>query len=93
MQDTLAAISEVVYVDLLEGDTECHARFKTPEDAQAVMKACAEIQKKHCWKVEILSGKFLFIIVLVTNCIFRVWLMKLVFCVSVCSSMIYNAVL
>lgn len=56
VRDTLAAISEVVYVDLLEGDTECHARFKTPEDAQAVMKACAEIQKKHCWKVEILSG-------------------------------------
>ncbi|XP_058522930.1 la-related protein 7 [Ochotona princeps] len=56
VRDTLAAISEVVYVDLLEGDTECHARFKTPEDAEAVMKACAEIQKKHCWKVEILSG-------------------------------------
>lgn len=56
-QDTLAAVSEVVYVDLLEGDTECHARFKSPEDAQAVMHACAEIQKKHCWKLEILSGK------------------------------------
>lgn len=56
IRDTLAAVSEVVYVDLLEGDTECHARFKSPEDAQAVMHACAEIKKKHCWKLEILSG-------------------------------------
>nr|XP_012291891.2 la-related protein 7 [Aotus nancymaae] len=40
VRDTLAAISEVLYVDLLEGDTECHARFKTPEDAQAVINAC-----------------------------------------------------
>ncbi|XP_036785872.2 la-related protein 7-like [Manis pentadactyla] len=54
--DTLAAISEVVYVDLLEGDTECHAGFKTPEDAQAVINAYMEIKKKHCWKLEILSG-------------------------------------
>uniref|UniRef100_A0A2K5CJ06 Uncharacterized protein n=1 Tax=Aotus nancymaae TaxID=37293 RepID=A0A2K5CJ06_AOTNA len=54
--DTLAAISEVRYVDLLEGDTECHARFKTPEDAQAVINAYTEINKKHCWKLEILSG-------------------------------------
>lgn len=59
MQDTLAAISEVVYVDLLEGDTECHARFKTPEDAQAVVTAHSEIKKKHCWQLEILSGKTL----------------------------------
>lgn len=56
IRETLAAISEVVYVDLLEGDTECHARFKTPEDAQAVINAYAEIKKKHCWKLEILSG-------------------------------------
>uniref|UniRef100_A0A8D2DFN1 La-related protein 7 n=1 Tax=Sciurus vulgaris TaxID=55149 RepID=A0A8D2DFN1_SCIVU len=42
VQDTLAAISEVVYVDLLEGDIECHVRFKTPEDAQAVMNAYTE---------------------------------------------------
>jgi La-related protein 7 len=33
--DTLATISEVIYVDLLEEDTECHARLKTPEAAQA----------------------------------------------------------
>uniref|UniRef100_A0A8C8YNA2 La-related protein 7 n=1 Tax=Prolemur simus TaxID=1328070 RepID=A0A8C8YNA2_PROSS len=56
VRDTLAAISEVVYVDLLEGDTECHARFKTPEDAEAVVNAYAEIKKKHCWKLEVLSG-------------------------------------
>nr|5KNW_A Chain A, La-related protein 7 [Homo sapiens] len=56
VRDTLAAISEVLYVDLLEGDTECHARFKTPEDAQAVINAYTEINKKHCWKLEILSG-------------------------------------
>ncbi|XP_006872299.1 PREDICTED: la-related protein 7-like [Chrysochloris asiatica] len=56
VRDTLAAISEVVYVDLLEGDTECHARFKTPEAAQALIDACTEIQKKHNWKLEVLSG-------------------------------------
>ncbi|XP_036046878.1 la-related protein 7 isoform X2 [Onychomys torridus] len=56
VRDILATISEVVYVDLLEGDTECHARFKTPEDAQAVMNAQTEIRKKHCWNLELLSG-------------------------------------
>lgn len=56
VRDILATISEVVYVDLLEGDTECHARFKTPEDAQAVMNAQTEIRKKHCWNLEVLSG-------------------------------------
>ncbi|XP_004385962.1 la-related protein 7 isoform X1 [Trichechus manatus latirostris] len=56
VRDTLAAISEVVYVDLLEGDTECHVRFKTPGDAQAVINAYTEIKKKHSWKLEVLSG-------------------------------------
>ncbi|XP_020007690.2 la-related protein 7 isoform X1 [Castor canadensis] len=56
VRDTLTTISEVVYVDLLEGDTECHARFKTPEDAQAVLSAHTEIKKKHCWTLEVLSG-------------------------------------
>ncbi|GAB1288099.1 La-related protein 7 [Apodemus speciosus] len=56
VKDILATISEVVYIDLLEGDTECHARFKTPEDAQAVMNAQTEIRKKHCWNLEVLSG-------------------------------------
>lgn len=57
MQDMLAAISEVVYVDLLEGDTECHVRFKTPEAALAVMNGHTEIKKKYNWKLEVLSGK------------------------------------
>ncbi|KAM9678628.1 la-related protein 7 isoform 2-T2 [Trichechus inunguis] len=56
VRDTLATISEVVYVDLLEGDTECHVRFKTPGDAQAVINAYTEIKKKHSWKLEVLSG-------------------------------------
>ncbi|XP_037686418.1 la-related protein 7 isoform X2 [Choloepus didactylus] len=56
VRDTLATTSEVVYVDMLEGDTECHARFKTPEDAQAVINAYTEIKRKHCWKLEVLSG-------------------------------------
>uniref|UniRef100_A0A8C2M0D5 La-related protein 7 n=1 Tax=Cricetulus griseus TaxID=10029 RepID=A0A8C2M0D5_CRIGR len=56
VRDILAALS-VAYVDLLEEDTECHARFKTPEDAQAVMNAQTEIRKKHCWNLEVLSGK------------------------------------
>ncbi|XP_059122197.1 la-related protein 7 isoform X2 [Peromyscus eremicus] len=56
VRDILATISEVVYVDLLEGDTECHARFKAPEDAQAVMNAQTEIRKKHSWNLEVLSG-------------------------------------
>nr|KAF6480577.1 La ribonucleoprotein 7, transcriptional regulator [Molossus molossus] len=56
VKDTLAAISDVVYVDLLEGDTECHVRFKSPEGAHAVMSAQADIRKKHSWELEILSG-------------------------------------
>lgn len=56
-QDTLAAVAEVVYVDLLEGDTECHVRFKSPEDAQAAMSASADIKRKHCWTLEVLAGK------------------------------------
>ncbi|XP_004867656.1 la-related protein 7 isoform X2 [Heterocephalus glaber] len=56
LRDTLAAISEVVYVDLLEGDTECHARFKTPEAAQGIMNRHTEIKKKHSWELEVLTG-------------------------------------
>ncbi|XP_069782305.1 la-related protein 7 isoform X3 [Narcine bancroftii] len=48
--------SEVLYVDLLDGDTEGHVRFKTPEDAKAVMKVHQELQTKYNWKLEILSG-------------------------------------
>uniref|UniRef100_A0A673VH38 XRRM domain-containing protein n=1 Tax=Suricata suricatta TaxID=37032 RepID=A0A673VH38_SURSU len=54
MSEILWQQSEVVYVDLLEGDRECHARFQTPEDAQAIINAHMEIKKKHCWTLEIL---------------------------------------
>lgn len=60
-QDALAALAEVAYVDMLEGDTECHVRFKTPEDAQAVMKSYKEIQIKNTWKFEVLTGKTSFL--------------------------------
>ncbi|XP_068137381.1 la-related protein 7 [Hyperolius riggenbachi] len=53
---TLSAVCEVMYVDMLEGDTECHARFNTPEDAQAVMKERTELQNKHNWKLQVLTG-------------------------------------
>ncbi|XP_072899135.1 la-related protein 7 isoform X1 [Hemitrygon akajei] len=56
IKDALMKLSEVLYVDLLEGDTEGHARFKTPADAQSVMKAHREIQSKYNWKLELLSG-------------------------------------
>ncbi|XP_073458826.1 la-related protein 7 isoform X2 [Aquarana catesbeiana] len=56
VKEILSAVSEVVYVDMLEGDTECHARFKTPEDAQDVLKARSDLQSKHNWKVQILTG-------------------------------------
>ncbi|NWV33324.1 LARP7 protein, partial [Grantiella picta] len=56
IKDALAVLAEVAYVDMLEGDTECHVRFKTPEDAQIVMKSHKEIQIKNNWKFEILTG-------------------------------------
>ncbi|XP_006025607.1 la-related protein 7 [Alligator sinensis] len=56
IKDVLAVIANVAYVDMLEGDTECHVRFKTPEDAQVVMKACKEVQIKNSWKLEVLTG-------------------------------------
>ncbi|XP_072261825.1 la-related protein 7 isoform X2 [Pyxicephalus adspersus] len=56
VKETLSVVSEVVYVDMLEGDTECHVRFKTPEDAQAVMKIHCDLQSKHNWKLQILTG-------------------------------------
>lgn len=55
-------LAEVAYVDMLEGDTECHVRFKTPEDAQTVMKSYKEIQIKNNWKFEVLTGKTFFFI-------------------------------
>lgn len=53
----MSALANVAYVDLLDGDTECHVRLKTPEDAQTVMKSHKELQVKNSWKLEILSGK------------------------------------
>ncbi|XP_027758971.1 la-related protein 7 isoform X2 [Empidonax traillii] len=56
IKDALAVLAEVAYVDMLEGDTECHVRFKTPEDAQTVLKSHKEIQIKNDCKFEILTG-------------------------------------
>ncbi|NXS27431.1 LARP7 protein, partial [Pomatostomus ruficeps] len=56
IKDALAVLAEVAYVDMLEGDTECHVRFKTPEDAQIVMRSHKEIQIKNNWKFEVLTG-------------------------------------
>ncbi|NWY64667.1 LARP7 protein, partial [Erithacus rubecula] len=56
IKDALAVLAEVAYVDMLEGDTECHVRFKAPEDAQTVMKSHKEIQIKNNWKFEVLTG-------------------------------------
>lgn len=50
-------LADVAYVDMLQGDTECHVRFKTPEDAQIVVKSYKEIQMKNNWKFEVLTGK------------------------------------
>ncbi|NXF85976.1 LARP7 protein, partial [Eubucco bourcierii] len=56
IKDALAVLAEVAYVDTLEGDTECHVRFKTPEDAQTVVRSHKEIQMKNNWKFEVLTG-------------------------------------
>ncbi|XP_060102900.1 la-related protein 7 isoform X3 [Heteronotia binoei] len=56
IKDTLATLADVAYVDLLEGDNECHVRLKTPEDAQTLLKSHKEVQAKNNWKLEILSG-------------------------------------
>ncbi|NXO77747.1 LARP7 protein, partial [Sitta europaea] len=56
IKDALAVLAEVAYIDMLEGDNECHVRFKTPEDAQTVMKSYKEIQIKNNWKFEVLTG-------------------------------------
>ncbi|NXP76701.1 LARP7 protein, partial [Ramphastos sulfuratus] len=56
IKDALAVLAEVAYVDTLEGDTECHVRFKTPEDAQTVVRSQKEIQIKNNWKFEVLTG-------------------------------------
>ena len=56
IKDMLSTAANVAYVDLLEGDTECYVRLKTPEDAQTLIKAYKELQTKNSWKLEILTG-------------------------------------
>lgn len=56
IKDLLSEASAVAYVDVLDGDVEGHVRFKSPEDAQAVIAARSEFQKKHNWNLELLSG-------------------------------------
>ncbi|XP_026703693.1 la-related protein 7 [Athene cunicularia] len=56
IKNALAVLADVAYVDMLEGDTECHVRLNTPEDAQTVLKSYKEIQIKTNWKFEILTG-------------------------------------
>ncbi|NXG81714.1 LARP7 protein, partial [Stercorarius parasiticus] len=56
IKDALAVLADVAYVDMLEGDTECHVRLNTPEDAQIVVKSYKEIQIKNNWKLEVLTG-------------------------------------
>lgn len=59
----MALLADVAYVDMLEGDTECHVRFNTPEDAQTVIKSHKEIQIKNNWKYEVLTGKIFLVVV------------------------------
>ncbi|KAM6301352.1 la-related protein 7 [Aegotheles albertisi] len=56
IKDALAVLADVAYVDMLQGDTECHVRFNTPEAAQTVMRSYKEIQIKNNWKFEVLTG-------------------------------------
>jgi len=56
VQDLLSELSNVAYVDILDGDAEGHVRFKSPEDAQKVITAQSEFQKKYNWNLELLLG-------------------------------------
>ncbi|XP_051563767.1 la-related protein 7-like [Myxocyprinus asiaticus] len=56
IKDTLSEVSAVAYVDILDGDAEGYIRCKSPEDAQAIITARSELQKKHNWNLELLSG-------------------------------------
>ncbi|KAG7273846.1 hypothetical protein CRUP_014539 [Coryphaenoides rupestris] len=56
IKDALSKISPVAYVDTLEGDSEGHVRFKTPEEAQAVLDARAAVHKEHGWTFDLLAG-------------------------------------
>ncbi|XP_068611818.1 la-related protein 7 [Brachionichthys hirsutus] len=56
IKEALSTFSPVAYVDSLDGDSEGHVRFHSPEDAAAVSDARERLQRQHGWKVEILSG-------------------------------------
>ncbi|XP_059392099.1 la-related protein 7 isoform X2 [Carassius carassius] len=56
IKDSLSEMSAVAYVDILDGDKEGYIRFKSPEDAQTVITARSEFQKKYNWNLELLSG-------------------------------------
>lgn len=56
IKDSLCEVSAVAYVDILDGDAEGHIRFKSPEDAQAIITARSELQKKYKWNLDLLSG-------------------------------------
>ncbi|CAL8385159.1 unnamed protein product [Arctogadus glacialis] len=56
LQDALSKISTVACVDTLEGDSEGHIRFKTPEEAQAVVNDRSAVAKEHGWTLDLLSG-------------------------------------
>ncbi|TRY96179.1 hypothetical protein DNTS_026759 [Danionella cerebrum] len=56
IKDVLLELSPVAYVDIVDGDVEGHVRFKSPEDAQKVIKARTELQKKVNWNLELLTG-------------------------------------
>ncbi|CAL8241809.1 unnamed protein product [Merluccius merluccius] len=56
IKDALCKVSPVAYVDILEGDSEGHVRFKTPEEAQAVVDARSAIHREHGWTLDLLSG-------------------------------------
>uniref|UniRef100_A0A8C5LW79 La-related protein 7 n=1 Tax=Leptobrachium leishanense TaxID=445787 RepID=A0A8C5LW79_9ANUR len=56
VKEALSVVREAMYVDMLEGDTECHVRFKTPEDAQAVLHSGEDLQSKYNWMPHILIG-------------------------------------
>ncbi|RXN33730.1 la-related 7 [Labeo rohita] len=51
IKDSLSEVSAVAYVDILDGDTEGYIRFRTPEDAQTVITAQSELQKKYNWNL------------------------------------------
>lgn len=68
VQDALCKISPVAYVDILDGDTEGHIRFHTPEEAKAISDVRAKLLNEHSWKLEILSGVISHFLISGCNC-------------------------